>query len=71
MTLNVSIITTGCFQMKLVCSANDREKVWEIKQVAERFIISHQHKKVKLYSLQALPGLTLTISAIGAGVDCQ
>jgi hypothetical protein len=31
-----------------VCSVNDRGKVWEIKKVAERFIISHQHKKVRL-----------------------
>ncbi len=69
--LNVSTITTGCFQMNLVCSVNDRGKVWEIKKVDERFVISNQHKKVMLLSLQALPRLTLTKSAIGAGVDCQ
>ena len=57
--------------MNLVCSDNDRAKVWDIKKVAERFVISHQHKKVRVSSLQALPGLTLTIYAIGAGVDCQ
>jgi hypothetical protein len=43
--LNVSTITTGCFQINLVCSVNDRGKVWEIKKVDERFIISHQYKK--------------------------
>jgi hypothetical protein len=47
------------------------KKVWEIKKIDERFVISHQHKKVMLQSLQALPGLTLTKRAIGAGVDCQ
>ena len=41
------------------------------KEFAERFVISHHHKKVRLQSLQALPGLTLTKSAIGAGVDHQ
>jgi hypothetical protein len=61
----------GVFKMTKVLSVNDREKVWEIKKVAERFVISHQHKKIKVISLQALPGLTLTKSAIGAGVDCQ
>ena len=55
--------------MNLVCSVNDRGKDWGIKKVAERFVISHQHKKIRLSSLQALPGLTLTKSAIGAGVD--
>ncbi len=32
------------FKMTLVLSVNDRAKVWEIKKVAERFVISHQHK---------------------------
>jgi hypothetical protein len=45
--LNVSTITTGCFQMTKVLSVNDRAKVWEIKKVAVRFVISHQHKKVR------------------------
>ncbi len=31
--------------MTKVLSVNDREKVWVIKKVAERFVISHQHKK--------------------------
>jgi hypothetical protein len=31
-----------------VCSVNDRGKVWEIKKVDERLVISHQHKKVML-----------------------
>jgi hypothetical protein len=57
--------------MTKVLSVNVRAKVWEIKKVAERFVISHQHNKVRLLSLQALPGLTLTKSAKGAGVDCQ
>ncbi len=48
-----------------------KAKVWEIKNVAERLVILHQHKKITLQSLHALPGLTLTKSAIGAGVDCQ
>jgi hypothetical protein len=48
LTLNVSTITTGCFQMTKVLSVNDRVKVWEIKKFAERFVISHQHKKVML-----------------------
>ena len=61
----------GVFKMTKVLSVNDRAKVWEIKKVAERFVISHQHKNLRLKSLQALPGLTLTKSAIGAGVDCQ
>jgi hypothetical protein len=30
--------------MNLVCSVNDRGKVWEIKKVAERYVISHLHK---------------------------
>jgi hypothetical protein len=71
LTLNFSTITTGCFQMTKVLSVNDSAKVWEVKKVAQRFVISHQHKKVRLQSLQALPGLTLTKSATGAGVDCQ
>jgi hypothetical protein len=57
--------------MTKVLSVDDRAKVWEIMKVAERFVILYQHKKVWLYSLQALPGLTLTKSAIGAEVDCQ
>ncbi len=48
MTLNVSTITTGCFKMTKVLSVNNRAKVWEIKKVAERFVISHQHKKGKV-----------------------
>ncbi len=61
----------GVFKMIKVLSVNDRAKVQELKKVAERFVVSHQHKKVRLLSLQALPGLTLTKSAIGAGVDHQ
>jgi hypothetical protein len=57
--------------MNLVCFVNDRGKVWEIKKVDERFVISHQHKKVMLQLLQALPGLTLTKSAIEDGADCR
>jgi hypothetical protein len=34
--------------MTKVLSVNDRAKVWEIKKIAERFVISHQHKKVSL-----------------------
>ena len=61
----------GVFKItKVLFVKNDRAKVWEIKKFAERFVILHQHKKVRLQSLQALPGLTLTKSAIGAGVDC-
>jgi hypothetical protein len=30
--------------MTKVLSVNVRAKVWEIKKVAERFVISHQHK---------------------------
>jgi hypothetical protein len=60
----------GVFKMTKVLSVNVREKVWEIKKVAERFVISHRHKKLRVKSLQALPGLTLTKSAIGVGVDC-
>jgi hypothetical protein len=37
--------------MNLVCPVNDRGKVWEIKKVDERFVISDQHKKVMLKSL--------------------
>jgi hypothetical protein len=48
LTLNVSTISTGCFQMTKVLSVNDRAKVWEIKNIDERFVISHQHKKVRL-----------------------
>ncbi len=36
------------FKMTKVLSVNDRAKVWEIKKVAERFVISHQHKKLRL-----------------------
>jgi hypothetical protein len=61
----------GVFKMTKVLSVNIRAKVWEITKVSERFVISHQHKKFMLLSLQALPGLTLTKSAIGARVDCQ
>jgi hypothetical protein len=35
----------GGFKMTKVLSVNDRAKVWEIMKVAERFVISHQHKK--------------------------
>ncbi len=31
----------------------------------------HINTKIRLKSLQALPGLTLTKSAIRAGLDCQ
>jgi hypothetical protein len=48
LTLNVSTITTGCFQVTKVMSVNDRAKVWEIKKIDERFVISHQHKKIML-----------------------
>jgi hypothetical protein len=34
----------GVFKMTKVLSVNGRAKVWDIKKVAERFIISHQHK---------------------------
>jgi hypothetical protein len=34
--------------MTKVLSVSVREKVWEIKKVAERFVISHQHKKLML-----------------------
>jgi hypothetical protein len=34
--------------MTKVLSVNVRAKVWEIKKVAERFVISHQHKKIKV-----------------------
>jgi hypothetical protein len=37
----------GVFKMTKVLSVNDRAKVGEIKKVAERFVISHQHKKVR------------------------
>ncbi len=36
--LNVSIITIGCFQMKLVSSVNAMKK-------DDIFVISHQHNK--------------------------
>ncbi len=61
----------GVFKMTKVLSVSVRAKIWEIKKGAERIVISHQHKKLRLQSLQALPGLTLTKSAIGAGVDRQ
>jgi hypothetical protein len=35
----------GVFKMTKVLSVNDRAKVWEIKKVAEIFVISHQQKK--------------------------
>jgi hypothetical protein len=54
-----------------VASVNAMKKVWEIMKFDEIFVISHQCKKVMLQLLQALPGLTLTKSAIGAGVDHQ
>ncbi len=57
--------------MAKVLSVNDSARVWEIKKVAKRFVVSHQHKKLRSLSLQALPGLTLTKSAIGAEVDCH
>jgi hypothetical protein len=34
----------GVFEMTKVLSVSVRAKVWEIKKVAERFVISHQHK---------------------------
>ena len=61
----------GVFKKIKVLSVNVRAKVWEIKKVAERFVISHQRKKLMLQSLQALPLLTLTKSAKRAGVDSQ
>jgi hypothetical protein len=38
----------GVFKMIKVLSVNHRAKVWEIKKFAERFVISHQHKKSKV-----------------------
>jgi hypothetical protein len=38
----------GVFKMTKVLSVNVRAKVWEIKKFAERFVISHQHKKLRL-----------------------
>jgi hypothetical protein len=61
----------GVSKMTKVLSDHVRAKVWEIKNVAERLVILHQHKKLMLLSLHALPGLTLTKSAIEAGVDHQ
>jgi hypothetical protein len=49
----------GVFKMTKVLYVNIRAKAWEINKVAERFVISHQHKKVRLQPLQALSGLTL------------
>ncbi len=34
--------------MTKVLSVSVRAKVWGIKKVAERFVISHQHKKIKV-----------------------
>jgi hypothetical protein len=34
----------GVFKTTKVLSVNVRAKVWETKKVAERFVISHQHK---------------------------
>jgi hypothetical protein len=38
----------GVFKMTKVLSVSVRAKGWEIKKFAERFVISHQHKKVKV-----------------------
>jgi hypothetical protein len=38
----------GVFKMTKALSVSVRAKVWEIKKVAERFVISHQHKKLRL-----------------------
>jgi hypothetical protein len=38
----------GVFKMTKELSVNEKAKVWEIKKVAERFVISHQHKKLRL-----------------------
>jgi hypothetical protein len=35
----------GVFKMIKLLSVNVRAKVWEIKKVDERFVISHQHQK--------------------------
>jgi hypothetical protein len=71
MNLNMDKKNIGLFKMTKVLSVHVRNKVWEIKNIAERLVILHQHKKLTLYSLHALPRLTLTKSAIGARVDCQ
>jgi hypothetical protein len=36
----------GVFKVTKVLSVNVRAKVWEIKKVDERYVISHQHKKM-------------------------
>jgi hypothetical protein len=38
----------GVFKMTKVLSVNVRAKVWELKKVAEKFVISHQHKKIQV-----------------------
>jgi hypothetical protein len=38
----------GVLKKTKVLSVSVRAKVWEIKKVAERFVISHQHKKSKV-----------------------
>jgi hypothetical protein len=38
----------GVFKMTKVLSDHVRAKVWEIKNVAERLVILHQHKKLML-----------------------
>jgi hypothetical protein len=49
----------GVFKMTKVLSVNDRAKVWEIKKVTERFVISHQHKKIKVIIIASPAGAYL------------
>ncbi len=46
----------GVFKMTKVLSVSARAKVWEIQNVAERFVIWHQHKKISSISVIHLTG---------------
>jgi hypothetical protein len=47
------------------------EKVWEIKKIDERFVMSHQHKKNNVIIIASPALVYFAKSAIGARIDCQ
>ncbi len=61
----------GVFKMTKVLSVHVRTKVWEIKKVAEIFVISHQHKKINVIIIASPAQAYLDKSSIGTGVDRQ
>jgi hypothetical protein len=61
----------GVFKMTKVLSVSVRAKVWEIKKVAERFVISHQHKKINVIIIASPAQAYLDKKCNRSWGDCQ